>query len=455
MRVRVEDLGVIHSAEVSTAGMLTVFNGPNSTGKTYLSYLLYHLLSDESYIDLDIYDGILKNRHTENSLEFAYNKDMVDYFLNEEANRVREELGLLFGIANDKASSLFSRTALNFFISEEEFSFNKHFSYKINAKYNSYVFVIYLNDEPGKVKIEKADPNPISDPESKKIWKFLICQTIRRIALLPIAKSWMLTVERNSIYTFRNELTNYRLMDDSILFDDDLVRLGEFGPRRYPLAIRRSLRYASDMENIKQGRSDYYEFAVELERRLLHGNIETTENGEIEFLVGTVESEKRLPIHLTSSIVKAMASLILYLKYSARSNDVILIDEPEMNLHPDNQVMLARVFGELVNQGLRLFVSTHSDYIVREFNNMMMGKELQRAEDTSYVNFGLTDSMLLDRRFVNVYSFVVSQKGNVDVVPIELDRYGFAVSTIDDTIRRQNDMTDTLHDILQFDHPEA
>ena len=455
MKIRVDNLGVIHTAEVSTAGLLTVFNGPNSTGKTYLSYLLYHLLSDDSYIDLEIYDSLLGSRYGDNSLEFTYSKDMVDYFLNEQANRVREELGLLFGIANDKAGSLFSRTVLNFFISEEEFSYNKHISYKINAKYNSYVFVINLNYEQGKVKIEKVDPKPIPELESGKIWKFLICQAIRRIALLPIGKSWMLTVERNSIYTFANELTNYRLMDDGILPDDNIVRLGEFGPRRYPLAIRRSLRYASELENIKQGRSDYYEFAVELERRLLHGNIETTENGELEFLVETAESEKRLPIHLTSSIVKAMASLILYLKYSARPNDVILIDEPEMNLHPDNQVMLARIFGELVNQGLRLIVSTHSDYIVREFNNMMMGKELQRAEDTSYINYGLTDSVLLDRRYVNVYSFVVSLGEYVDVVPVELDRFGFAVSSIDDTIQRQNDMTDTLHDILQFEHPEV
>ena len=455
MKIRVDNLGVIRSAEVSTSGLLTVFNGPNSTGKTYLSYLLYHLLSDDSYVELDIYDRLLQGRKADNFLEFEYDKQIIDYFLNEEADRVRDELGVLFGISNDKAERLFADLALSFSISEEEFSYNKHWNYGINAQYNSFVFVITLNDVPGKIRIEKAGPKPIPDSEKDKVWKFLICQSIRRIALLPITKSWMLTVERNSIYTFNNELMNYRLMDDGILAGDDLIRLGEFGPRRYPLAIRRSLRYASDIENIKQGKSEFYEYAVELEERLLHGNIETSQNGEIEFVVGSEANPKILPIHLTSSIVKTMASLILFLKYSARKNDVILIDEPEMNLHPDNQVVLARIFGELINQGLRLIISTHSDYIVREFNSMMMGMELKRHDNYSYREYGLTDSMLLDRRYVNVYAFVINDGRSVDVMPVGLDRYGFSANTIDETIRYQNDMTDTLHDILKFEYPES
>ena len=67
---------------------------------------------------------------------------------------------------------------------------------------------------------------------------------------------------------------------------------------------------------------------------------------------------------MTSSIVKTMSSLILYLKHLARKNDLVIIDEPEMNLHPDNQILLTRIFAELVNKGLRIVISTHSDYFV-------------------------------------------------------------------------------------------
>jgi len=150
-----------------------------------------------------------------------------------------------------------------------------------------------------------------------------------------------------------------------------------------------------------------------------------------------------------------MASLIMHLKYSAAPNDIIIIDEPEINLHPDNQIILTRVLGELINKGLRLIVSTHSDYIVRELNNMMMARELKCVDDVTYQKFGYQEDMLLDRHQVKVYSFEIEKDSQISVVPLETDRYGFSVGTIDQTIRQQNETTDTLHDILKYDYPEA
>ena len=49
-----------------------------------------------------------------------------------------------------------------------------------------------------------------------------------------------------------------------------------------------------------------------------------------------------------------------------------MIDEPELNIHPENQRHIARLLARLVNAGLRIVISTHSDYIVREFNSLLM-----------------------------------------------------------------------------------
>lgn len=455
MDVEIRNLGIISSANVNTAGNLTVLCGPNSTGKTYLSYLLYHLFSDESFLDLACYNAIIHSKRHGNILEFDYTKRMVDDFLDAEVSKVHSELGVIFGIANDEARHLLGNFSLKLSISEEEFLHNQQLSGYINAHYNSFTFKISLNEEPGKVKIEKLDVNPIPESEDYKVWSFLICQSLRRLSLLPGHKSWMLTVERNSIYSFSKELSNYHPFDDYSLNGDDIMRITEYGPRRYPLAIRRSLRYASDLENIKKGRSPFYDYAVELEKRLLHGKIESNQNGEIEFVVSNTSDNKHIPFHLTSSIVKTMASLIMHLKYSAAPNDIIIIDEPEINLHPDNQIILTRVLGELINKGLRLIVSTHSDYIVRELNNMMMARELKCVDDVTYQKFGYQEDMLLDRHQVKVYSFEIGKDSQISVVPLETDRYGFSVGTIDQAIRQQNETTDTLHDILKYDYPEA
>lgn len=452
MNIEVKNLGVINSGSISTSGSMTILCGPNSTGKTYLSYLLYYLFSDNSYVELDCYKDFWATKGAGNSVEFVYSKQILDDFLDAEATKAKSELGLVFGLASEDVERLFGDLEINLSLSKADYEDNKSRKASINAYNNKFIFKIILNDEPGKIRIEKLDSNPIPESEEYKIWNFMICQSIRRAAYLPGYKPWMLIVERNSIYSFRNELINYSGFEDFGFAGDDLVRVVEFGPRRYPLAIRRSLKYANDLENIKLQQSPYYTFAVELEERLLHGNIESNQNGEIEFVIDNENRVRRLPIHLTSSIVKTMASLILHLKYSAGPNDIIIIDEPEINLHPDNQIILARIFGELVNKGLRLVISTHSDYIVRELNNMMMAYELNALDNMSYREFGLTDNMLLNKEDVNVYYFDVNNR-QIVVNPAEIDRYGFRVDSIDNAIISQNDATDTLHDILKYDYP--
>ena len=46
MIITVKNLGVIKKAEFDTSKKLTVFCGPNSTGKTYLSYVINAIHSD-------------------------------------------------------------------------------------------------------------------------------------------------------------------------------------------------------------------------------------------------------------------------------------------------------------------------------------------------------------------------------------------------------------------------
>ena len=49
-----------------------------------------------------------------------------------------------------------------------------------------------------------------------------------------------------------------------------------------------------------------------------------------------------------------------------------MVDEPELNLHPENQRRIARLFARLVNLGVKVFITTHSDYIVKELNTLIM-----------------------------------------------------------------------------------
>jgi predicted ATPase len=61
---------------------------------------------------------------------------------------------------------------------------------------------------------------------------------------------------------------------------------------------------------------------------------------------------------------------------------LLIIDEPELNLHPENQRKIARLLATLVNIGIKVFITTHSDYIIKELNLLiMMNQESKRLQE--------------------------------------------------------------------------
>ena len=283
----------------------------------------------------------------------------------------------------------------------------------------------------------------------------LICMVLRDIAFCNHSGVRMLTVERNSIYTFKTELSLSRNeLIDRIQQQSDKAEIDIFGiinssSRRYPQAVRSSLRIANDLENVQKYASPYADVADMMEKDLLKGEVSVTKNGDVEFHAQNMSKTKRLPFHLSSSIVKTMASLVIYLRHIARTGDTLIIDEPEMNFHPDVQVMLAKIFAILTAKGLRIVVSTHSDYIVRELNNLIMAAAIRNKGEQGIADkFGYTDDMLLAHRDVSVLFFEQTSKQFVTVSKLPVEEDGFSVASIDDTITKQNEMAERLYDTL-------
>ena len=70
--------------------------------------------------------------------------------------------------------------------------------------------------------------------------------------------------------------------------------------------------------------------------------------------------------------MRALLDIGFYLRCRAKAGDLLMIDEPELNLHPVNQRAFARLIAYLVNCGIRVFMTTHSDYIIKELNTLIM-----------------------------------------------------------------------------------
>jgi len=105
----------------------------------------------------------------------------------------------------------------------------------------------------------------------------------------------------------------------------------------------------------------------------------------------------------SSSAVRSLLDIGFYLRHVATPGDLLMVDEPELNLHPKNQRRVARLFARLVNIGIKVFITTHSDYIIKELNTLIMlnqgGERLKTfAEREQY-----SDSEILSPDKVKVY----------------------------------------------------
>ena len=85
-----------------------------------------------------------------------------------------------------------------------------------------------------------------------------------------------------------------------------------------------------------------------------------------------LDNEQALPLYMASTSARALLDLYIHIRHILKKNDLLIIDEPELNLHPEMQMKLARVFAKLVRSGVKILITTHSDYIVKEINNLII-----------------------------------------------------------------------------------
>lgn len=453
MILTINDLGVVKQCQIDLNKKFLLFCGRNSTGKTYVSYALHAFLYDESMFKLDCCEEIV--RQIRESDFFKVTKNDIQKWLDKKCKSVVSQSGSIFGISDITKNKLFKNFSMSVELSDEDFAhmLETPFQTMMKEQGDNY-WKVTKNSSSNDIHIET---NVEKDAWLNSSIRFasLMTTIFRKLAFGNIGNSRMLTVERNSIYTFKTELSLSRnelidrIQQQADHSELDVIDMLNSSSRRYPLAVRNSLRVANDLENVQKYDSPYSPIADMIEAELLDGEVSMTKNGDVEFHSKRMSKTSRLPFHLSSSIVKTMASLVIYLRHIANVGDTLIVDEPEMNFHPDVQVLLARIFAILSSRGLKIVVSTHSDYIIRELNNLIMASALLKKHKFGAASkIGYDEEMCIDSDNISVLYFEYSGKRSVRVRPLIVDMDGFAVDSIDSTISDQNERADTLYDEL-------
>ena len=86
-----------------------------------------------------------------------------------------------------------------------------------------------------------------------------------------------------------------------------------------------------------------------------------------------------LPLMNTSSMVSELAPVVLYLRHVVKRNSVLIVEEPESHLHPAMQVKFIHELAALVVAGVRVIITTHSDWLLEALANIVQRSKIPNS----------------------------------------------------------------------------
>jgi hypothetical protein len=123
-----------------------------------------------------------------------------------------------------------------------------------------------------------------------------------------------------------------------------------------------------------------------------------------------------------SSSVNELGPLVAMMKTVVKPGDLVVIDEPEAHLHPENHRLIAHVLVRLANAGVYVIAPTHSSTIIHQVSNLVRASNLdpKRREQ-----LGLEADDVIPNAAVGVYDFRRGDRGAViSEVPFD-EEYGY------------------------------
>lgn len=457
MKLTFKNLGPVNEAIIDLTKRLNILCGPNNTGKTYIAYCIYGISKSPisgrfSKLAIKELSSIIQNGKVQINLFEKYKqfKTLIKQLL--ERNFLNN-ISSIFGIDKKSVEKSFASTELTVTLQNDDDFINSLKEAKINETIKIANLTFKIDKKIGSeyLNIVMASEADLKQPQISDFYlDFLSHRILESLVRQIIPSAYIAPVERNSIYTFSKELAIKRniLVDQILDLKSEKSRtldpfdLVERRATRYPLPVRDGLEISEDLNNFKKNEGAFAFFGEQLENELLNGKVSVTKEGEIVFSPNKAKTLK-LPIHLTASIVKSLSSLVLYFKHLATEGDFIIIDEPELNLHPDSQILIARIIALIVNQGFKVLINTHSDYIIRELNNLIMLSNVSSDFDEYERNYNYTKQHKIDPSFVGAYLFSYN-KTKVTVQQLDVSGDGFEVSTIDKVINDLNERSQDL-----------
>ena len=376
--IEVSNLGPIKSASFDSAQM-NVICGKNNSGKSIFLHTVYcflaywrfqipfKLIQSDEVSMLSVGDATVDYEKYIRLIDQNI-KDSMSGFISQLPTLLAKEIDtsettITFSLDKEYALVLFRSLSLDF-----TFEISKDAAFKVVKSKDTFLVRYSLVNKTGA----NLDENSIINA-----YRYVAAQICHFVLPIPM----LLTAERAGSIMYGADVLahGFQLSQNSIGGQATM-------PHRYPYALIQEIQF---LQNVKRGQfesiaaaSDGVERGLvdEFGRKVAKGSF-VVEDGRIFYQSTDMHSKKLIDVEAASTSVKALVGLHYFLKSMRSLASLLMIDEPELNLHPARQRELIRFLAKLMNVGgVGVAISTHSPTIVRELNTLIaLGEQKEKC----------------------------------------------------------------------------
>ncbi len=401
MELLIKNLGSIrnNNQTIDLTKKFYTFIGYNNSGKTLVSQLLWTIFnndnirrfSENTEIDSLVIDSEKPIK------KITINQELIDEILNKFSQFIEKEVVNTYNLDASIKETIIGSNKLVFQADIKEF---KDKSFRLTFVVDNDLEYLQISKEQGSLTINIKElniPEKVFDQiprdlfeRAKPYKESVIIPSIIRVLLsktedtffipasrsfFPVFYQYIYEIERNKRSEYNRRLQELiENIDDDVDTNRDIFkRLQEQLPKRsYTEPMNKVIESLYSL-NTKKKINSVYNSLIEKMTGLMGGEITISSLesiAPIQFSFKFDES-KDLPMYLASSSVNQLTILYLYLKYWAKEkNNFLMIDEPEVNLHPENQIRLMDILVQFVTEhDNRVLITTHSPILTDILNN--------------------------------------------------------------------------------------
>lgn len=475
----VKNFGPISEVEFKL-NKLTVFIGPNNTGKSYSASLAHLFCKEFSEILSESFNFLGSSKFV--SIE-AENESLEDFKkITIELNRLSDKMKDIFGINFDEIIDgkhvSISQEILQVILQVIQETITKKFERRLNEEINRIfsckpdeltkfgakrlqisiksnilllkislkkkkIFIEEFSIKPPNLKIFKNedrleceiltdDGEVINYSRSMDIFKFIMrnetldpsfeIMVILFEGMKSYIKSQLNIVDNNKNFFIPG--TRSGLIQSHKAVASAFLRLSSkalIEPLNIPTLPGLISDFLVNIVEISKKEELFPNLIKILEDEILKGKIEliSDKNGagnEIFYIT----PEGSISLGRVSSLITELAPIILYFKYIIKNRCFLVIEEPEAHLHPDAQIKFAKFIIRLIRDGFRLLITTHSDHLIYQLNNFI---KLSSKKEKIKLNYDEMD--YIHPNELNVYLFKKDEKTKgVVSKKLEINEFG-------------------------------